>query len=157
MCKLLGLDGEAVEYVLVLVACDRDDFADEDSVGTDDLPAPALAPSGRRPLGRGRSLDARGSCPRRGPCCSRTRDALCLQLARGSRAPSRRSSCAASSPWPSADRSALIRQSESVQNAEQRSFELRERARWSCRRRRVPAPLLSVIQLKLSDLLAGLW
>jgi hypothetical protein len=36
---LLGLDGEAVEYVVVLVACDLDDFADEDSVGTDDIPA----------------------------------------------------------------------------------------------------------------------
>src|SRR5207244_9927256 len=34
MCRVLGLDGEAVEYVVVLVACDLDDFADEDSVGT---------------------------------------------------------------------------------------------------------------------------
>ena len=39
MCRLLGLDGEAVEYVVVLVACDLDDFADEDSVGADDIPA----------------------------------------------------------------------------------------------------------------------
>jgi hypothetical protein len=36
---LLGLDGEAVEYVVVLVACDLDDLADEDSVGADDIPA----------------------------------------------------------------------------------------------------------------------
>jgi hypothetical protein len=39
MCRLLGLDGEAVEYVVVLVACNLDDFADEDSVGADDIPA----------------------------------------------------------------------------------------------------------------------
>jgi hypothetical protein len=39
MCRFLGLDGEAVEYVVVLVACDLDDFADEDAVGADDTPA----------------------------------------------------------------------------------------------------------------------
>src|SRR6266542_3014370 len=39
LCGLLGLDGEAVEYVVVLVACDLDDLADEDSVGADDIPA----------------------------------------------------------------------------------------------------------------------
>src|SRR6266536_486684 len=39
MCRLLGLEGEAVEYVVVLVACHLDDFADEDSVGADDIPA----------------------------------------------------------------------------------------------------------------------
>ena len=37
-CRLLRLNGETVEYVVVLVACDLDDFADQDSVGADDIP-----------------------------------------------------------------------------------------------------------------------
>jgi hypothetical protein len=56
MRRLLGLDGEAVEYVVLLVACDLDDFADEDSVGAGDIPAPSRSATTRQ--GRSRRIDS---------------------------------------------------------------------------------------------------